>query len=582
MKLCSLQRQRKAAILAGVFAAFAASSAGWQSTQSSPGEITTREAPISFSSRVNLVSVPVVVRDSKGRAVGGLEKDDFQLLDSGKPQIVSGFSVEKFGSADTTGAPSEIAGESGGVSGAAVASRMPSRFVALVVDDLHTEFADLVWAREAAEKFLASVPPSERIALYTTSGQVGIDFTSDRDQLVKELRAIRSFVRQPTECMRISYFIADRIRKEPCTADEFDGVRCPTKSAMAAEAAQCSAAAAQGTGPTIYAAAQRALAEGDLNTRQAMNTIRAVIGKLATSPGQRQIVLISDGFLVLDEHRETETALFDDAIRAHVTVSSLDARGVKAYVPGGDASQHGVQTADAMRLILQTEMWEADTTAAVMDEAANATGGRFFHGNNDMELGLERLAGVPDYVYVLAFAPQNLKFDGHYHALKVTLRNGKGLAVEARRGYYAPNHELSPAEQAKDEIQAAFFSTEELRDLPASMETEFLKTGAYEATVNVVARVDVKQLRYKQEDGRNRNDVTIVCGLFDEDGNYVTGIQKVLEMRLRDETLADRLASGIAVKSSLKATPGKYIVRMVVRDSEGKELTALTRALEIP
>jgi hypothetical protein len=94
--------------------------------------------------------------------------------------------------------------------------------------------------------------------------------------------------------------------------------------------------------------------------------------------------------------------------------------------------------------------------------------------------------------------------------------------------------------------------------------------------------VDVKQLNFKQENERNRNDVTIVCGLFDENGNYVSGIQKVLEMRLKDETLQTRLASGIAVRSSLKAKPGRYLVRVVVRDSEGQDLTALSGAVEIP
>ena len=419
---------------------------------------------------------------------------------------------------------------------------MPIRFVALVADDLHTGFADLVWAREAAEKFLASLPPSERIALYTTSGQVGIDFTSDREQLIEQLRAVRSLVRQPAECLRISYFIADRILKEGCTPEELSSVSCPTKTALAAEAAQCSAAAAQGTGAIIYAASQRAVAEGDRNTRQAMNAIRAVIGKLATTPGQRQMVLVSDGFPVSDEHRQTEAGLFDNAIRAHVVVDSLDAHGVQAHAPGGDAGDLGSRTASARTLELKYETMEADATAAVMEETASATGGRYFHGNNDMERGLERLAGVPEFVYVLAFAPQNLKFDGHYHSLKVSLRNAKGLTVEARRGYYAPNHGLNPEEQGKEEIQAAFFSTEEVREIPATMEVQYFKTGPDEATVNVLAKVDVKKLAFKQEDGRNRNDVTVVCGLFDNNGNYVTGIQKVLEMRLKDDTLAKRSA----------------------------------------
>jgi hypothetical protein len=154
--------------------------------------------------------------------------------------------------------------------------------------------------------------------------------------------------------------------------------------------------------------------------------------------------------------------------------------------------------------------------------------------------------------------------------------------VEARRGYYAPKHAANPAEQAKEEIQAAFFSTEDIREIPATMETQFFKTGPDEATLDILARVDVKRLNFKREDGRNRNNVTVVCGIFDENGNYVSGIQKVLELHLKDETLATRLASGIAVRSSLKTKPGRYLVRVVVRDSEGQELTALGGAVEIP
>jgi hypothetical protein len=223
-----------------------------------------------------------------------------------------------------------------------------------------------------------------------------------------------------------------------------------------------------------------------------------------------------------------------------------------------------------------------DAVAAVMDETARGTGGRFFKNSNDMDAGVRLLAGAPECIYLLGFAPQNLKSDGRYHTLRVTLRNPKGLTVEARPGYYAPNRERDPAEQAKEEIQAAFFSTEEIREIPAGIETQFFKTGPDAATVDILAKVDVKQLRFKQEAGRNRNDVTVVCGLFDENGNYVSGIQKVLELRLKDETLATRLPSGIAVRTSLNTKPGRYLVRVVVRDSEGQDLTALSGAVEIP
>jgi VWFA-related protein len=531
---------------------------------------------------VNLVTVPVVVRDSKGIAVGNLEKDDFQLFDGNKPQIVSRFSVEKPGrpkevspSAPVASVPPD-ASPAITVPAAVAPLVMPQRFVALVVDDLHTEFADLVWARQAVEKFLASsARPDERVAIYTSSGQTAVDFTNDRDQLTNALLAIHSAVRSTLECPQITYYVADQILNH----DNGELLRIMEGELRACQHQPYSENEAE---LTVKNSARRALMEGDWNTRQAMATLRAVIGKLATMPGQRSVVLVSDGFLLLDEHRPEEMSLIEGAIRFSVVVNGLDAKGLKAYVPGGDASVRGSATADAGVAKISYDVSADAAAAAVLDETARGTGGRFFHNTNDMDEGMRLLAGAPAFIYLLGFAPQNLKNDGRYHTLKVTLRNPKGLTVEARPGYYAPNRERDPSEQAKEEIQAAFFSTEDIREIPATMETQFFKTGADEATVDVLARVEVKQLNFRQEEGRNRNDVTIVCGLFDENGNYVSGIQKVLEMRLKDETLATRLSSGIAVRSSLKAKPGRYLIRVVVRDSEGQDLTALSGAVEIP
>ena len=75
--------------------------------------------------------------------------------------------------------------------------------------------------------------------------------------------------------------------------------------------------------------------------------------------------------------------------------------------------------------------------------AAN-TGGRFFENSNDLQGAYERLASAPEYIYVLGFEPQNLKLDGKYHSLKVTLRSAKGIVLEARRGYYAPRSLTDP------------------------------------------------------------------------------------------------------------------------------------------
>ena len=118
---------------------------------------------------------------------------------------------------------------------------------------------------------------------------------------------------------------------------------------------------------------------------------------------------------------------------------------------------------------------EASADADVLSELAYATGGTFVQNSNDLEGGLRRLATPPEYSYLLAFSPQNLKFDGHFHNLKVTVK-GQKLNIQARKGYYAPKQAASAAEQAKQQIQDEVFSQEELHDLPVEFHTQFFKT----------------------------------------------------------------------------------------------------------
>jgi hypothetical protein len=81
-------------------------------------------------------------------------------------------------------------------------------------------------------------------------------------------------------------------------------------------------------------------------------------------------------------------------------------------------------------------------------------------------------------------------------------------------------------------------------------------------------------------EGRNRNEVTLVYGLFDRNGNYTQGIKKVLELRVKDETM-ERLSQGVTVRASFDVKPGTYLIRLVVRDAEGQKLSATNGAVEI-
>jgi uncharacterized protein (DUF2141 family) len=199
-----------------------------------------------------------------------------------------------------------------------------------------------------------------------------------------------------------------------------------------------------------------------------------------------------------------------------------------------------------------------------------------------MDEGFRRVADVPDSWYVLGFTPVNLKLDGRFHTLKVKLKLKDKVDLQARRGYYAPKHAPDAAEQAKREIDDEVLSVEELHDLPVALHTQFFKATDDTAKLTVLARVDVKHLHYKQAEGRNQNDLTVVTAVFDRNGNFLQSNQKVVQMRWKSETLESKLASGITLRTSFDVKPGRYMVRVVARDTEQQLMSAENGAVEIP
>jgi VWFA-related protein len=547
----------------------------------SPTEVASNDAPITFQSKVNLVLVPVVVRDKSGKPVGGLTKEDFQLYDKGKLQVISRFSVEKADSKPVPPAPllEKSPDDLGQISDLTSASVAPSHFIAWFFDDIHLSFSDLVQARQAAEKYLLTgLKETDRAAIYTTSAQTAVDFTDDPNQLKDGLAQLRP---RPVarnvagrECPDVSFYMADLI------VNKNDQQALMT---AAQDAYVCLNYAPPQTVkdaiPVAEAAASRVLAGGEQESRISLGTLKDLVRRMGAMPGTRLIVMISPGFLRLSDELQDESDIIDRAIKANVTISSLDARGLYTDTPDISKSPGPPATLIArQRYDREASRIDAD----VMAELADATGGTFFENSNDLAGGIRDLSAVPEVYYVLAFSPQNLKLDGSYHTLKVTLRNPAGLSAKGRRGYYAPRHLSDADADAKEEISQALFSREEMHDIPLDIHTQFFKASATDAHLVVVTRLDVRKLHYRKLDGRNGDDVLVVSGLFDRNGNFLQAVSKTIRMRLKDETLAGKLDSGISIRSDFKVSPGRYVVRLVVRDAEGQMMAAQNGAVEIP
>jgi VWFA-related protein len=548
-------------------------------------EMITHETPATFRTKVNLVLVPVVVRDKQGRAVGDLHKEDFQIFDRGKPQVISSFAIETPNRQAEPVKPEADAARSADADGEAPTpvnpADMPNRFVAYFFDDVHLAAGDLMQVRAAAQRHIdGSLLPTDRAAIFTTSGHNNLDFTDNRDKLHAALLLLKP---QPIAraigqlCPDISYYQADLIVNQ----NDQTALQTAVQDALACmnldPKLQMQTAIS-----TSRSTASQVLNAGESESRVSFYAIRDAARRLSTMPGQRLLILISPGFLTPADLRRDQTAIIDRAIRSNVIISALNARGLYTIVPGGDASQPSPQSVGSLVTRSQYQSASARLEEDVLAEIAYGTGGAFFHNNNDLVEGFQRVAARPEFIYVLGFSPDNLKLDGRFHALKIAVRNPIKVELQARKGYYAPQLLTDPKETAKQEIQDAMFSREELRDIPLEMHTQFFKPNAETATLAVLAKVDVRHLRFRKENGRNQDDLTVVSVLFDRNGNMVTGNSKTVELRLKDQTLETRLKSGITVKSSFDVKPGSYLIRLVIRDSEGQLMAAANGTVDIP
>jgi VWFA-related protein len=543
-------------------------------------EVSTRDGPATFRVRVNLVQVRVVVRDEHGKIVPDLHREDFQIFDNRKPQLLSTFNVETPES--KAAAPSSSAStpaDAAEIEKASVVAKLPQRFVAMVFDDVHLSMEDATFVRSAAVKFFDSLALTDRVGIYSTSGQTTQEFTDNRVALRKALLGIlpRSVAGGGFhDCPEVSYYEADQIENQRnsqaiAVATE-DAVQC------AFNGDESKRALAQ---PLAEAAALTALSTGDAESNYSYSHLNDISRRLSSMPGQRIMVFISPGFIPSTLWPEM-TELIDRANRNKITINTIDARGLYTPDVNGDIADPPRFTGSTAGVLTSYRVQAQFAQEEVLADFASGTGGTYFHNRNDLDVGMTQAGAAPEVSYLLGFSPQNMKIDGRFHEIKVTLTSKRKVSIQARRGYYAPRTIPDPEAAAKADIQEAIFSQEEIHDLPVDLQTQFFKKDANAARVAVLSRFDLKGVHFRKADGRSNDALTIVTAIFDENGNFVTGGEKILTLRLLDNTYERLSRSGLTVKSSFEVKPGTYMVRLVVRDGEGAEMAARNGSLVIP
>jgi VWFA-related protein len=529
--------------------------------------------PVSFKTEVNYVEVGAVVTDGQGHFVRTLTRDDFQILEDGRPQKVAGFSLVDLTVQRPPASPSDLKPIEPDVS--TNAGGLQGRLYLIVLDDLHTDLPRTGLVKAAARRFIEqNLSDSDLAAVVATSGRLEAvqDFTSNRRLL---LAAVDTFVGQKLRSAVLEKLDSYQ-REMDLTGKDLGQLGKPVNDAYDVERGQ--------------------------RARNTLLTLKNLAESLSGVHGRRKaLVYISEGIAYttnnFEEWREIsgnarvgvpiEGAVRDTitaASRANVSIYSIDPRGL---TNAGDTGMELNYVPDDPNLRLdsaglQDELRLSQDSLRVL---AEQTGGLAFVNSND-------LAGVFDHVvrdnsayYMLGYYPTNEKRDNRFRRIEVRL-NKPGLQVRARKGYVSPGKSETARRPAKAEgsieLADALNRPIQTSGLTLHANAASFKGTASNASVGVAITVDGAGFTFAEKNGWIEDTLEVTVRAIDAKGTIRGGEHFDANIRIRPESRSILVGTGFRVISTFDMPPGKYDLHIGARETGGGVLGTIFTSLEVP
>jgi VWFA-related protein len=563
-------------------------SAGGAASNSAPGP----PVPV-FPAGAELVQIDVVVTDEVGAPVRGLRREEFEVLEDGRPQPISHFAV---GTAVRPAAPARSAtGEPGDP--ATAAPRGPiGRSIVLVFDDLHLTAGRLSAAKQAAALFVrGQVGPRDEVALVTTSGIRGVSqaLTRDREALVRTVEQVTLQDRSARFRFGTPYVSEHQAEQ----IDRFGERSEAFELAVAQFTSEYFLRSREVAVQMVRERVRSILDEGAQHARASLSALEAAVRSLASLPGRKIVVLVSQGFF-LGRGTSYESAydlrrITDAATRSGVVVYSLDALGLSLPVPGGDVAERSMSPRLSVEMRSRVDGGQDQARREAMRAVAEVTGGFAVLNRNDVGAGLRRILDDNEVYYLLAYEPASPRREGRFRGIEVRLPGRAGFVARTRRGYFEPRdgsrepQSASPsakkaAEQERERMRKALTSIVPLRGLSVHLSADFIDLPELGPTVVVNAAVEGRSLRLRQEEGLHRGTVDFVGLVSGPDGAVVESFAEKRALALRPETLDEVRQGGIGLSRRLALKPGLYQVRVAALGDDPEERGSASRWVAVP
>jgi VWFA-related protein len=529
-----------------------------------------------FRSNTALVSVDVVVRDNAGTVVRGLTESDFEVLEDGKPQAIRSFAFEEVDNRPNGARAFELLGDAeshltgngrptttpaaAAAEHADHADSMPTpmssdelagrRLMVLLFDISSMQPEDVQRAVDSATKYVnEKMAPADLVAVASISSMLNVltDFTSDRATVAAALGTLTS--------------------KEGTSTPPPDASTVATDEAESADATD-----------TNDDATAMEMFNNDLRLR----ALKAVAETLAPIDQKKAILYFSAGLQRSGEDNQVELrAAINAAVRAHVSIYPVDARGLQAIVPGGDAthaSGRGTQMFSGAGVAKQYS--DLNASQDTLTSLASDTGGRAFLDTNDFGEAFARVQRDMSAYYLLGYASTNLAKDGRFRRIQVKVRK-PGLHVEARAGYYADRDFAHTNRTDREaQLQEQLFSAVSATDLPVMASAGYFRLAADRYFVPLAVVVPGSAVPVPPEKDKDKLALDVLGLVSDEQGRPVGRIRQTLQ--LPPGSVGTLASHQILYQSGVTLPPGRFSLKVVVRENTSGLLGSYEAPVVVP
>ena len=507
-----------------------------------------------FSTTTNIVIVNVTVLDRNGKPIENLKKDDFELYEDGKLQKLQAVDLQHLANVVRPPIEQELKqreaqqpkGYNPEAEKAAAQSNLLSKYqdrrlMVMLFDFSSMQPAEQIRARDAAIHFLTSQMTSSdmvSIMAYGTSLKTVQDFTSDRDLLVATINKFR--IGESSENAGFADQGADtQDQSGQFTADEteFNIFNADLKLAAIEDAART----------------------------------------LSQYPEKKALIYISSGIQKNGVDNQSQLrATVNTAIRSNVAFYPIDARGLTALVPGGDASQQGAAGTGLYSGSGQRSARENfDNQQETLSTLALDTGGKALLDSNDLTDGMRQVQKDFTSYYVLSYVSANTAQDGRYRRIQVKL-NPRDTALRARldyrQGYYAPTTFAHMRDVDKEaQLSQALMSDNPVTDLPIGLEIDYFRLEKDKYFASISAKIPGSSLEFHNKGAKAATELDFIAEVFDARNRPAATVRDTIPLKV-DQTVAGQVIQrSIQYDTGVTLTPGTYKLRFVARENgEGK------------